>query len=163
MSLSDAVFAASWAVLCDRFGRQFNDATVKIYRRTLSEELTDEEFSEACRAAFRLETFFPSPQKLVDYGKGGVDFETRALREWDACMGRVLANEPATLPETLTRRVMNQATNGIPLGNIPSERLHWVQKEFTRRYVDELAQQARNNTLALTNGPRRQELPHASD
>ena len=143
MPFSDAQFAAAWTVLEDRYNRKHNVQTVKIYRDILESELTTAEFATACRAAFRMEAFFPSPQKLIDLGIGQ-DFAGRALVEWDACMDRARSNEAATLPGTLTRTLMNKVTNGVPLGNVPTDRLEWHKKEFLKRYADALTLSARN-------------------
>lgn len=161
MSLSDAVFAASWAVLEDRFNRHFNEATVKIYRRTLAAELTDEQFQKACSVAFRFETFFPSPQQLIEYGLGGRDASSRALKRWGEMMEAVQAGESAT-PDKLERKLLMRATNGQPLGNIPHKELPWVEKAWVRLYADHLMDLAQNSAPELTPLTLR-ELPHAGD
>lgn len=161
MSLSEAVFAASWAVLCDRFGRTFNEATVKIYRRTLAAELSDEQFQQACAAAFRFETFFPTPQQLIEYGLGGQDAKTRALKRWDDMLERVRAGQSATdSPEE--RRLLMRATQGQPLGQIEHDRLRWVEKAWVERYAADVMERTQKATPALTDTPAAKVLPHAS-
>lgn len=163
MSLSEAVFSASWAVLCDRFNRQFNDQTVKIYRRTLAAELTDAQFQAACAAAFRFETFFPSPQQLIEYGLGGRDASSRALKRWGEMMERVRAGQAAT-DDPVERKMLMRATNGEGLGNIPHDRLPWVEKSWVRCYADHVMECAKAAMPALTDtAPAPLELPHASD
>jgi len=146
--LSDHVFAAGWTVLQDRFGRAFSTQTTKIYREILSAELTDIAFQTACRAAFRFETYFPSPQKLIDLATGK-DFEALALAEWDACLTRARSGEMATLPNTSARTLMNSATNGVPLGSVAADRLDWIKREFVKRYAAQLATEAQQRTPAV--------------
>ncbi len=161
MSLSDAVFAASWAVLCDRFGRTFNDATVRIYRRTLAAELTDAQFQQACAAAFRFERFFPSPQQLIEYGLGGQDARGRALARWDEMVERVRQGLPAT-DDPDERRLLMRATGGQPLGNIDHDRLRFVERGWVERYAAHVMEQAQARAVALP-GLQAQELPDAGD
>lgn len=148
MTLSDAAFSASWAILCDRFNRQFNDATVRIYRRILSEEMTDEQLREACAAAFRFETFFPSPQQLIEYGLGGKGAESRARKVWGLMVENAQRGDPATQDQQ-ERRILMRATNGQPLGTIPHERLHWVERSFVKLYADHVMEQAQSKERAL--------------
>ncbi|GGO19725.1 hypothetical protein [Deinococcus humi] len=161
MTLSSTAFSASWAILCDRFNRQFNDATVRIYHKTLSAELTDEQFQKACAAAFRFEVFFPTPQQLIEYGLGGRDASSRALKRWVEMMEAAQAGETAT-QDKLERKLLMRATNGQPLGSIPHKELPWVEKAWVRLYTDHLMELAQNNAPALA--PLTvQELPNASD
>lgn len=162
MSLSDAVFAASWAVLCDRFGRNFNDATVRIYRRSLAAELTDAQFQQACASAFRFETFFPSPQQLIEYGLGGKDARGRALKRWDEMLERARAGQSATdCPEE--RRLLMRATQGQSLGAIPHDRLQWVEKAWVERCAAAQMEQAQSAAQALTAPETPRALPDAAD
>ena len=154
MPFSDAQFAAAWTVLEDRYNRKHNAQTVKIYRDILESELTAAEFTDACRAAFRMETFFPSPQKLIDLGKGGQDFNLRALAAWDTCMTRFLAGDAATDSGTIERRLINSLTHGAGLRMIETKQLDFMKREFVQRYAAELSQQAVSVPLELPNAAR---------
>lgn len=149
MLFSDVQFAAAWTVLEDRFGRKHNAQTVKIYRDILQVELTAEQFSEACRAAFRMETFFPSPQKLIDYGTGAGDFTLRALAAWDEAIERVTRGLPATDAPGPVRTLLRGACNGEQLGMIDTKSLQFVKKEFVSRYGQHLVEEAKRATPAL--------------
>lgn len=149
MSFSDAQFAATWTILEDRWARKHNAQTVKIYRDILSAELTAEQFTAACRAAFRLDTFFPSPQRLIDLGTGSQGFNLQAIAAWDTCMDRMRRGEQITEPGSLERRLLNSVTHGQPLGLIETRQLDFLKKEFVARYTSELAQQAVERTPAL--------------
>lgn len=160
MSFSDAQFSAAWTVLEDRFNRKHNDQTVKIYRSILSAELSAEQFAEACRAAFRFEQFMPSPQKLIDYGLGAGDFQTRALTTWDELVARVKRGEMATTEPGPVRTLLNSVCNGQALGSMDFKHFPFLKKEFVERYAQQLFEEAKGNTPALTDGNRR-ELPNA--
>lgn len=169
MPFSDAQFAAAWTVLEDRFNRKHNSQTVLIYRELLEADLTAVEFSDACRAAFRVESFFPSPQKLIDLGRKELDFDTLALEAWDACLTRFLAGEPTTQAGTLERELMNSVTLGAGLGAYKTDRLPWMRREFLERYAARLSA-ARTAVLAARAAARTaalaapaQELPNVAN
>lgn len=153
MPFSDAQFAAAWTVLEDRWGRRHNAQTVKIYRDILTAELSEAQFADACRAAFRLDTFFPSPQRLIDLGTGSQGFHLQAIAAWDTCMDRMRRGEQITEPGSLERRLLNSVTHGQPLGHVETKQLDFLKKEFVTRYTSELAQQAAARTPALPGAP----------
>ena len=148
MPFSDAQFAASWTVLEDRFNRKHNAQTVKIYRDILETELSAGQFAEACRAAFRFETYFPAPQRLIDLGQGTDGFQGLALSVWDDAMEAVRRDERSSLSDA-ARRLLLGATNGVPLGQCESKELTWIKKEFVARMTEHYRQQAMGNTPAL--------------
>jgi hypothetical protein len=149
VQFSDAQFAAAWTILEDRWNRKHNAQTVKIYRDILSAELTAEQFGEACRAAFRFETFFPSPQKLVDYGVGKGDFQERAISEWDEAIARVSQGLTSTETPGPVRDLIRSVCNGEQLGQVDTRTLTFARKEFLERRTAQLAGLARNTTPAL--------------
>ena len=149
MPLSDHVFSMSWAVLEDRFNRNFSKPTVQIYQNILGAELNDEQFKAACGMAFRFEQFFPTPQQLIEYGLGGKDAGSRALRRWGEMVEQMRKGEPAT-NDPRERRMLMRATNGEPLGSIPTAQLPWVEKAWVRWYSDDVMQQARAAVLELS-------------
>lgn len=164
--MTEQEFAAYWKVLCERHGktgeRRPSTPITRVYALTLeSEGITAEQWGRAVALSIRHDDFFPSAQRLVDYARGGRDFEALALAEWDAALTRARAGEMATLPQTLTRRLMNSATNGTPLGDVPSDQLPWIKREFLRRYADALKEEANNKTPALLSSSKK-ELPNAS-
>lgn len=126
-----------------------------------SEGITAEEWGRAVSASIRLDDFFPGAQRLVDLARGGRDFDAQALSEWDACLTRARAGEAATLPGTETRRLMNSATNGTPLGNVSADQLPWIKREFLKRYADHLKAQATAGMPAALPASKR-ELNNAS-
>lgn len=162
MPFSDAQFAASWTVLEDRFNRKHNAQTVKIYRDLLEGELTGPQFSDACRAAFRFETYFPSPQRLIDLGQGTDGFKGRALGVWDTAMESMRKQERSPLSDVERRHLLG-ATNGVSLGQCETKELGWIKKEFVERVAEEYRQQAMSATPALNGVTVLKELTNATD
>ncbi|THF88422.1 hypothetical protein E7T09_04235 [Deinococcus sp. KSM4-11] len=153
MPFSDEQFAAAWTILEDRWNRRHNSQTVKIYREILAAELTADQFGEACRAAFRFETFFPTPQKLVDYGLGKGDFQELAIAEWDEAMARVGRGETSTAAPGPVRDLIRSVCNGVQLGLLEADNAIFARKEFIERRTAQLSGVARNSTPALTGTP----------
>lgn len=153
MSFSDEQFAAAWTILEDRWNRKHNAQTVKIYRDILSTELTAAQFGDACRAAFRFETFFPSPQVLIDYGHGKGNFEHQAISEWDEALERIGQGQPSTAAPGPVRDLIRSVCNGESMGMVDVRTLNFARKEFISRRAAQLADQARQAMPALTNAP----------
>lgn len=158
--MTEQEFKAYWELLCERYGRAPSGPLERLYALTVrGEGLTTTEWGQAVAAAIRFNDFFPSVQTLIDYARPS--FKTQALSEWDACVERMRRNEPATLPNTHTRVLMNKLTFGVALGDIvDKDRLPWIKKEFVERYTDHLTEQAKSATPALLPSNRR-ELTHA--
>lgn len=162
--MNEQEFAAYWKVLCEAKFRQPSAPVTRMYALTLKAEgITADEWGRAVAASIRYDDFFPSVQRLIDYARGGQDFDALALAEWDACLERARAGEAATLPGTVTRKLMNASTNGVPLGNVDAERLPWIKREFLKRYADHLKAEATSKTPALLPSSSRKELPHATN
>lgn len=146
--MTDTEFLLYWELLLERYGRTPSAALTRMYALTLkAERLSRDEWGAAVQACIRFEQFWPSPQQLIDYARPS--FRVTALAEWDGCMERVKRGEAATLPSTYTRVLMNRVTNGKPLGEVPTERLEWLKKEFLERYTEYLTDEAKSRTPAL--------------
>lgn len=159
--MTETEFLAYWELLCERHRIAPSAPLTRMYALTLrGEGLTAQEWATAVAASIRFDDFMPSVQKLIDYARPS--FKVQALAEWDACIDRVQAGLPATLPGTATRALMNRVTNGTPLGEVDKDRLPWLKREFVERYVEHLAEQARTRTPALSPAAPK-ELPHAGD
>ncbi len=75
-----SVFLESFAELMANFDKTFPDRVVKSFYQQLSEQLTTEEFEEACVKAYGCK-FFPTPDELISLVLGTI--EERAEREWE--------------------------------------------------------------------------------
>ena len=161
-SMNEQDFLQYWELLCERHKMAPSGPLTRMYALTVrGEGLTAEEWATAVASSLRFDDFMPSVQKLIDYAR--VSLKSQALAEWDACMERVKRGEAATLPGTHTRSLMNRVTDGRALDQMDVDRLPWLKREFVERYTEHLKSEAQTRTPALTNGPRRQELPHAGD
>lgn len=133
-TIDDVAFSAQWAILEDRFQTRHNAETAAQYLEALEEELTTEQFLLACRRAFRHETFFPSPQCLIDHALG--DFLTRAEEAWDDMMGRLCGgSDTLTDPGTLERQVLAKIGGGKMLAEASDYGRRDMREQFTRRYA----------------------------
>jgi len=157
MTVDPVAFSFEWAVLQDRFRVKHTDETASRYFDILDAELTTDEFRTACGKAFRFETFFPSPQKLIDHARG--DFHLQALAAWDAMMDRNAKGEPATLPGTPERTLLNRMGLAGRLRELDYRDLDFAKREFILRYRAHLEETASQN-LALPATPAK-ELPNA--
>lgn len=156
--MTENEFLLYWKLLCERHRIEPSAPLTRVYALTLrGEGLSAAEWATAVAASIRFDQFMPSVQQLIDHARPS--FKARALEEWDACLERARQNQPATLPGSATRTLMNQVTNGVPLGQVDQERLPWIKKEFLERYVGHLTTEARHTTPALVAAAR--ELPHA--
>lgn len=148
MTISKALFSQWWTIWEDRFARTQNTATVAMYLQIISPELNDDEFTLAGTTIFRHDAFFPSPQRIIDAGKGGEDYRARALKVWDAALAKARKGELPTEANTPERKFLSMATNGEPLGQVKLDRMEWVQREFVRLYVADLMEKS-TKPLAL--------------
>lgn len=139
--IDDVVFAAQWAILEDRFQTRHNAETAAQYLEALEEELTTEQFLLACRRAFRHETFFPSPQCLIDHALG--DFLARAEEAWDGIMSRLVGgHELLTDADTIERAVLAKLGGKTMLADASDYGRRDMREQFIRRYARALREKA---------------------
>ena len=132
MLFSEGQFDAAFAVLEDRWNRKFSTPTATMYRTLLEEELTGEQFAHACRAAFRYETFFPTPQRLIELGTGSTpEGEAHAL--WDAAMLAIRQGERSTLTDDQRALLLSCCYNTSP-ADLDAKQREWAKREFVTRY-----------------------------
>lgn len=132
--IDDVTFTAQWAILEDRFQTRHNAETAALYLEALDEELTTEQFLVACRRAFRYETFFPSPQNLIDHALG--DFAAQADAAWDDIMLRWGGNQSVLTDEgSLSRKILNIIGGAHTLRNANDYGLRDMREQFLRRYA----------------------------
>lgn len=159
MPFSEGQFEAAWAVLEDRWNRKFSTPTAGMYRAILEEELTAEQFAHACRAAFRHEQFFPTPQRLIELGTGTTP-ETAARALWDAALLAIRAGERSSLSDD-ERTLLLSACHGRSPADLDTKQLEWSKREFITRYAGHLRGED-IKPQALT-APARKELTNVSD
>ncbi|MBB5235533.1 hypothetical protein [Deinococcus budaensis] len=132
--IDSVTFATEWALLEDRFQTRHNPETAARYLEDLSQELDTEQFRMACGRAFRFETFFPSPQCLIDHALG--DFLNRAEDAWDDLMGRLAGgSDVITAPGTLERQILARLGGSRALAEASDYGRRDMREQFIRRYA----------------------------
>lgn len=144
--IDPVTFLAEWAILEDRFQTRHNQETMARYLEALEAELSADQLKLACARAFRHETFFPSPQCLIDHALG--DFLTRADEAWDDIMSRLSGGRDVlTEPKTLERQVLGKIGGGKMLAEANDYGRRDMREQFQRRY----ARMLRENAAAEVN------------
>jgi hypothetical protein len=132
MPFFEGQFEAAFGVLEDRWNRKFSTPTALMYRSLLEEELTSEQFAQACRAAFKYEAFFPTPARLIELGKGSTpESEARAL--WDVALTAVRAGERSSLTDE-QRALLLSSCHGRSPADLDVKTLEFSKREFVLRY-----------------------------
>ncbi|AZI45364.1 hypothetical protein EHF33_20860 (plasmid) [Deinococcus psychrotolerans] len=155
------IFLAEWAVLEDRFQTRHNQETMARYLEALDAELSVPQLKTACVRAFRHETFFPSPQCLIDHALG--DFLTRAEEAWDGIMSRLCGgHDVLTEPNTLERQVLVKIGGGKMLVEASDYGRRDMREQFQRRYARALREKdAAQGAVTLKPVAPEAELPRA--
>lgn len=133
--ISQQQFIEAFAILEDRFNRELSAPTISAYHSILSEELTVEEFQQACRECFRRDTFFPAPQRLIDLARGGSE-EEQAEQAWHAVqevLGGTERLDWSAMSAPL-KAALRVASPGAIM-EASAAQLHQLRKDFVRTYV----------------------------
>lgn len=155
-------FQPWWELLLERFRQEPTDFLTRFYAQSMAaQQVTAEEWARGVQASMYLDTFMPSPARLVELGRESGGFEGQARAAWDLAMDRAhgKTEEPLT-PEA--RRVLNRVTNGQSVANIEFKNLTFVRREFIAAFSDELQRAAvKANTNALPSSQAK-ELPRGA-
>lgn len=128
------VFAEQFAMLEDRFNREFSKDSKAMYYEVLSDELSTEEFQVAVRDIFRSATYFPKPDDFVEAVQG--DEQQKALEDWEKVEDVFLnlASPDDLSPEG--RRTVKLMGGWRQIGKASDSDWPHVRKEFLRLYGD---------------------------
>lgn len=127
MAISSEVMAAGWALLQERYSRDFSAPMKRLYRRLLEQHgITDGEFERAVEAVIYRGRFFPTPEQLVEAVRGTV--EQKAAEDWE----RALSRDWRAL--TSEGRAALRAIGDPELQMIPTADVVWLRREFIRAY-----------------------------
>ena len=130
---SEGQFEAAFVILEDRWSKKFSIPTAGMYRAILEEELTAEQFALACRAAFRHEQFFPTPQRLIELGTGSTP-ESEARAVWDGVLLAVRSGGRSSLTDEQRVLLLSCCHGSNPADLDPKQR-EWAKREFVARYA----------------------------
>lgn len=141
-------FTRDFTLLMDRFGRQMSEPTIAEYFRILNAELTTPEFETACSVIFRLDTYFPSPQRFIDAARGSATENGQG--EWDELVR--LASKGDTNLEGLSPRAVGAMRaaggwNAIAYAEGPVA-LATARKRFLEAYERGLEREVRGSLPA---------------
>ncbi|KQR22909.1 hypothetical protein ASF71_07000 [Deinococcus sp. Leaf326] len=155
-------FKPWWELLLERFRQEPTDFLSRFYAQSMkAQNVTAAEWAKGVQASMYLDTFMPSPARLVELGRDVGGFESQAREAWELAMDRSQGRSEEPLPQ-LARKVLNRATNGQNVSHIDFKQLPFVRKEFMAAYADELQREAvGRNANALPSGARR-ELTNAT-
>lgn len=78
--IDNKIFIAIMAKLQERYGRELSAPLMRDYKVILDAELTSAELERAYFRILRYNSFFPSPQELIEAARGGAS--ERAELEW---------------------------------------------------------------------------------
>ena len=127
MTITDGVLAAGWALLEERYGKEFSTPMKRLYRRLLERQgFTDEELERAVEGVILRGRFFPTPQELIDVVRG--TREERAAVDWQ----RALDEDWAAL--SVDGREALRAVGDPELQMAPMTDIVWLRREFVKAY-----------------------------
>lgn len=150
-------FKPWWELLLERFRQEPSDFLSRFYAQSMqAQKVTAAEWSKGVQASMYLDTFMPSPARLVELGRDAGGFENQAREAWELAMDRAQGRSDIPLPQ-LARKVLNRVTAGQNVSHIEFKQLPFVRKEFMSAYADELQREAvERNTNALPSSARRE-------
>ncbi|MFB2832922.1 hypothetical protein [Floridanema evergladense] len=144
-------FTEEIEILCDWFGRKFEEKTLnRLYDRLNANGLTEEEFSKACLTLFDTSSHFPNPQAFVDAARG--DREGIAAKEWEL----VVKAAASSSPEYFLKKVSDPGMAAIKeigglrkLGQMEQKELPFIRKEYIERWL-KLDQNFKTEAIEIT-------------
>ncbi|MFK4765455.1 hypothetical protein ACI3L3_11865 [Desulfobaculum sp. SPO524] len=130
-------FLASFAALCETFGKECTEQLPKIYHRAL-QDFTVEQVKTAIGKAIMHGRFFPRPVELRELVQGRV--ETRAELEADKVLKAIAeygAYNAVAFDDHVTAAVVWRGFGGWGLlcDSVREGEEKWFRKDFVRRYV----------------------------
>ena len=136
--INKLLFAQQVDILVRRFNKPMDGDILEMYWEELSEDLDDIQFKVACRMAFRHCEFFPTPQKLIDFGLGSSSGELQASIEWRVIHRAAFgdSNAIAEIPNlSYQAQTALEIMGGLRvLGMSEESQEPWKKKEFIKLY-----------------------------
>lgn len=154
MLIDREVFVTEIAVLADRYGRELKAPTIAALYEILGAELTTEEFVIGCRRVMRRETFFPSPQQIIDAARVPEQpVEQTAAEVFDGIRDYRLAwgKDPRAVI------AMKRAGGEVLVRSDDPRVMAFARRDFIAAYVEQAKRSATETeiaVLAATTAPR---------
>lgn len=147
--LNRRLFAFSMTVLFDHFNKKMEKdevgKTLMNWWYDALSDLSDEEFKTACQRVFLEERFMPSP--LEFRFKVQPSSEEKALEEWSQVL-KSASNPHRKPPLSAAGEAALQDLGGLRgLGQMNTDQLHWVKKDFLSSYKTHYTLQLKMDAL----------------
>jgi hypothetical protein len=132
--IEQSVFKDTWAVLCERFNRDYSPAMATAYYQSLSARLDTEQFKAGVQRVFEQNEFFPKPADFFEVR----DIKAESLEQWelisDVMRGFTPIASPALTEES--RRVVRLLGGESKLRNTQLDEVQFVRRDFLQLYGD---------------------------
>ena len=132
--VDETTFKDTWALLCDRFGRQPSTPLMLAYYRTLSPRLTTEQFRAAAQHVFEIREFFPRPADFLEAGQP--DAEAAALEQWELVQDLMRGFGDRSRLSEESKRVIGILGGETKLHNTQLDAVQYVRRDFLELYGD---------------------------
>lgn len=131
--IDQSVFKTTWALLCERFNRQHSDPLMLAYYKTLSEQMSTDQFRAASQMIFEEREFFPRPADFLERARPSIEAE--CMSQWEAVQGWISGGSAVGVNEE-SQRVVRMLGGRHQLGMTNVDSLPFVRKEFFQLYGD---------------------------
>ena len=144
--VDEKVFRDTWALLCDRFGRQPSTPLMLAYYKTISPQLTTEQFKTSAQQIFVEREFFPRPADFIDGARP--DPKASALRQWEQVQELMRGGNADLNLEA--RRVVRLLGGTRKLQDSPVNAEQYIRRDFLELYADVSDVARRDERIAPT-------------
>jgi hypothetical protein len=130
--IDEKVFRDSWALLCERFGKEPSLPLMTAYYKAISPQLSTAQFEAACDRIFMEREFFPRPADFL--AEVRPDPKADALEQWEQVQ-ELMRGETADLDPT-AKRVVRALGGTAKLRNTSLDAVQYVRRDFMALYAD---------------------------
>lgn len=154
-------WAEIWELLCARFNREPHVGLATFYLEALEGvPLNDQQIREGVRRVLYADTYWPSPQRLVEAAQGPQEGTTElALEQWRKCQ-RIMSGSLDTTKtmDPIGQEVVTELGGTSALRRTSTDEVQYRRKEFLKLYkeiAEERSTTTREELPALTTEGRR--------
>jgi hypothetical protein len=127
------VFLQHMSLLASRFQRPVDPHVFAGYKLILDEQLTLEQFQKAVLEVFRADTFFPTPERLIDAGLG--DLTALAQAQWCEMLAAARADRRSEIDQFARAAVNEMGGTSVVRQLGDHNQLLRVRSEFVAAYT----------------------------
>lgn len=139
-------WAEIWELLCARFNRDPHVGLATFYLEALERRLKPDEIRQGVSRVLYSDTYWPSPERIVEAARGGSESVTeRALEQWRKCQ-RIMSGGLHTTKtmDPIGQEVVGALGGTSALQRTQRDEVQYRRKEFIRLYKEIAA--GRENT-----------------